>query len=189
MTAILSSLMMGVMLLLDPGEVIDAEAAAAVTEEADDFTPSKGPVVRRESSQSARIRSQSSDFDRKAGVILFEGDVCVEYDKDYTLCADRVFVFLSVSNRLSRAVAIGRVVITNEQRVGTCALATYRRKKGEIEMFGEKGGEKARFLELGDRASEVQGDCIRFWLDSEQVQIENSAISAEREEIKKEDFK
>jgi lipopolysaccharide transport protein LptA len=189
MTALLPSLLMGVMLLLDPNEVIDAEAAAAVSEDADRVELATGPVARRrESRQSARIRSRSSDFDRKAGVILFEGDVCVEYENDYTLCADRVFAFLSASNRLSRVVAIGNVSITNETRVGTCAMATYRRKKGEVEMFGEKGGAKARLAEGGDQASELQGDCIRFWLDSEQVQVENSAISAERGEMKKEDL-
>ena len=113
----------------------------------------------------------------------------VDYESDYTLCADRVFAFLTASNRISRVVALGNVSITNEERVGTCAMATYRRRKGEIEMFGEKGGAKARLVETGDDASEVQGDCIRFWLDSEQVQVERTAIAAEHEgEGKKEDF-
>jgi lipopolysaccharide export system protein LptA len=189
MTAVLDSLLLGVMLLLDPREVIDAEAAAAVSEDADRVELAAGPVARREGRHSARIRSRSSDFDRKAGVILFEGDVLVEYESDYVMCADRVFAFLSASNRLGRVVAVGHVTITNETRVGTCALATYRRRKGEIEMFGEKGGAKARLVETGDDASEVQGDCIRFWLDSEQVQVERTAIAAEHEgEGKKEDF-
>ena len=71
----------------------------------------------------ARIRSASSDFDRKAGVVLYEGNVFVEYGRDYTLNADRVFAFLAASNRLSRIVADGHVVISNGARVGTCALA------------------------------------------------------------------
>ena len=188
MTAVLSSLLLGVMLLLDPREVIDAAAAAAVSEDADRVELGDGPVARREGRQSARIRSRSSDFDRKAGVILFEGDVLVEYESDYSLSADRVFVFLTPSNRLGRVVAVGHVTITNETRVGSCALSTYRRRKGEIEMFGEKGGAKARLVEGGDRRSELLGDCIRFWLDSEQVQVENASISAERETKKKEEF-
>lgn len=127
---------------------------------------------------SARIRSVSSDFDRKAGVILFDGNVVVEYGNDYTLCADRVFAFLSASNRLARIVADGSVVISNETRVGTCALATYRKKKGEIEMFGKRGGAKARLVERqGDRPSDVEGDRIRFWLESETVEVSNSSIS------------
>ncbi len=147
-------------------------------------------VMPRLENQMVRIRSRSSDFDRKAGVILFEGGVCIEYGNDYTLCADRVFAFLSASNRISRVVATGGVSITNELRVGTCAMATYRRKRGEIDMFGERGGAKARLVENGNRASELQGDRIRFWIDSEQVQVENSAIRAEHggEGMKKEDL-
>ena len=181
MTAVLDSLLLGVMLLLDPREVIDAEAAAAVSEDADRVELAAGPVARREGRHSARIRSRSSDFDRKAGVILFEGDVRVDYESDYTLCADRVFAFLTASNRISRVVALGNVSITNEERVGTCAMATYRQRTCEIEMFGEKGGAKARLVEDGDQESEVQGDRIRFWIDSEQVQVMNSTIAAERE--------
>ncbi len=176
MAAFLSSLL-GVMLLLDPREVIDAKAAAVSADAARaEHTWQAG--ARRESRQSARIRSVSSDFDRKAGVILFDGSVVVEYGSDYTLCADRVFAFLSASNRLSRVVATGDVVISNGLRVGTCALATYRKTKGEIEMFGQRGGAKARLVEWqGDRPSDVTGDRIRFWLESETVEVSNSTIS------------
>ena len=181
MAAFLSSLL-GVMLLLDPHEVIDAEAAAAVSEDADRMALATGAVQRRESRRSARIRSVSSDFDRKAGVILFDGNVVVEYESDYTLCADRVFAFLASSNRLARVVAAGNVVISNETRVGTCALATYRKLKGEIEMFGDgKAGTKAVLVERGDRASELAGDRIRFWLDAEQVEVSNAALATEHD--------
>lgn len=134
-----------------------------------------------------RIRSVSSDFDRRAGVILFDGAVVAEYGDGYTLCADRAFAFLAASNRLSRVVASGDVVISNGLRVGTCALAAYRKAKGEIEMFGERGGARARLSERGDRASDVEGDRIRFWLDAEQVEVSNSRISTEHEG-KKEDI-
>ena len=128
----------------------------------------------------ARIRSASSDFDRKAGVVLYEGDVFVEYGRDYTLNADRVFAFLAASNRLSRIVADGHVVISNGARVGTCALATYRKAKGEIEMFGEKGT-RAHLVERGENASELAGDRIRFWLDAEQVEVSNAALATEHD--------
>ncbi len=129
----------------------------------------------------ARIRSVSSDFDRKAGVILYEGGVFVEYGRDYTLNADRVFAFLAASNRLSRIVADGHVVISNGARVGTCALATYRKAKGEFEMFGDKAGTKAVLVERGDRASELAGDRIRFWLDAEQVEVSNATLATEHD--------
>lgn len=179
MTAAFLSSLLGVMLLLDPREILDAEAAA-VSRDADHAEFAFRAKASGPSRKSARIRSVSSDFDRKAGVILFDGNVVVEYESDYTLCADRVFAFLASSNRLSRIVAVGDVVISNGTRVGTCALATYRKAKGEIEMFGEKGT-RAHLVERGENASELAGDRIRFWLDSEQAEVENSALSAEHD--------
>ena len=174
MTVLFSSLF-AVMLLLDPSETIDAAAAAAVSEDADRVAA----VGRNEDVKSANIRSRTSDFDRKEGVVMFEGDVVVTYSKEYTMCADRLFMFLSKSNELSRVVAIGRVAITNETRVGTCEMATYRRRKSEIEMFGDGKGGLARLVERGDDASEVEGGRIRFWLDAEQVEVENSRLTTE----------
>ncbi len=182
MMAFLSTLL-GVTLLLDPHEAIDAEAAAAVSEDADRLSLATEDA-RRPGRNAVRIRSVSSDFDRDAGVILFEGSVVVEYEGDYTLCADRVFAFLTASNRLSRVVADGNVAITNGLRVGTCALATYRKAKGEMEMFGKVGGAKARLSERGDKESTVEGDRIRFWMDAEQVEVTNSQISTETERRK-----
>lgn len=173
-----------VMLLTDPSEIIDAEAAALVSADAD-----RVEVVSRDGSptarKSARITSMTSDFDRKQGVALFEGNVKVVYSDDYTMCSDALYAFLSGSNELSRVVAVGHVVITNETRVGTCAMATYRRRKSEIEMFGDGGNAPAHLIETGDDASELEGSRIRFWLDSEQVEVENSRITVEEEGNKK----
>ena len=174
MTSVLSTLL-GVMLLLDPNEVIDETAAAVVSEDAD-RVEIRGE---REEVKSANIRSRTSDFDRQEGVVMFEGDVVVTYSKDYTMCADRLFMFLSKSNELSRVVAIGNVTITNETRTGTCAMATYRRRKSEIEMFGDGKGVLAHLVERGDDASAVEGSRIRFWLDAEQVEVENSRLTTE----------
>ena len=174
MTLLLTSLL-GVMLLLDPNEVIDEAAAAVVSEDAD-RVELRG---RQEEVKSANVRSRMSDFDRKEGVVMFEGNVVVTYSKDYTMCADRLFMFLSKSNELSRVVAVGNVAITNDTRTGTCAMATYRRKKSEIEMFGDGKGALAHLVERGDDASAVEGSRIRFWLDAEQVEVENSRLTTE----------
>ena len=135
--------------------------------------------------KSARITSRSSDFDRQEGVVLFEGDVAVRYSDGYEMFADQMYMFLSKSNELSRVVALGDVVISNGLRTGSCALATYRRKKNEIEMFGDGTNILARLEDRGEHASELKGSRIRFWLDSEQVEVENSQIGAERREGEK----
>ena len=175
MTTILGQLF-AVMLLLDPTEAIDEAAAAAVSEDAN-----RVEIRRAETKvKSASIRSRTSDFDRKEGVIMFEGDVMVRYSENYTMCSDQLYMFLSKSNELSRVVAIGNVTITNETRTGRCAMATYRRRKSEIEMFGDGKSVPARLSERGDDAGEIEGARIRFWLDAEQVEVENSSIQMEK---------
>lgn len=128
---------------------------------------------------SARITSRKSDFDREANVVMFEGDVVARYSSDYTMCADRLYMFLAGTNELSRVVALGNVSITNATRSGDCAMATYRRKKGEVEMFGRGTNVLARLNERGKNASQLEGTRIRFWLDTEQVEVDNPRISAE----------
>jgi len=171
--------LLAVMLLTDPSEVIDAAAAAALSEDADRV---EVPGQKKEAAKSARITSRTSDFDRKEGVVMFEGDVFVRYSDDSTMSADRLFMFLSNSNELGRVVAIGNVVISNETRRGTCSLATYRRKKGEIEMFGNGKKTLARLVECGRDANELEGDRIKFWLDAEQVEVDNSRIGVRNNE-------
>lgn len=179
MTAVLASLL-AVMLLTDPGEVVDAAAASAISEDANrvEIRGSQAQGV----AESARITSRMSDFDRKAGVVMFEGDVVVRYSNDCTMCSDRLWMFLAGSNELSRVVALGNVSITNATRVGTCSMATYRRKKNEIEMFGDGKGQLASLRDSGDEAGALAGTRIRFWLDTEQVEVENSLIESEQKE-------
>ena len=173
------SAILAVMLLTEPDEVIDAAAAAAISGDANrvEIAGQKGPATEI---KSARITSRSADLDRKEGVVMFEGDVVVRYSNDCTMCADRLYMVLAGSNELSRVVALGNVSITNETRTGTCAMATYRRRKSEIEMFGDGKSVPARLTERGDDASEIEGARIRFWLDAEQVEVEDSSIQMEK---------
>ena len=131
-------------------------------------------------SSSMRIRSVSSDIDRGAGVMMFEGDVDVVHSDGYWMRADRVYVFLTASNELSRVVASGHVVMTNVSRSATCPLATYRRARREFEMFGDDSGEQARLVEDGAQRRELEGRRIRFWLDTEQVEVDGPRIKVEK---------
>lgn len=168
---------LAVILLSGPEAARDRKIAAEISADADRVYESGEPA--NETVKGARITSRRSDFDRKEGLVMFEGDVLVRYDRDYTLAANRLFVFLEGSNQLARIVAVGGVSITNEARVGTCALATFRRKSGEIEMFGDDKGVRARFRDGTSGGSELDGTRIKFWLDSEQVEVEDSQISVE----------
>lgn len=170
-------LLFSILFLLDPDVRIDRKAAAAVSADADRVYAADAPVV--ETEKKMRIVSQSGDFDRSAGVALFEGQVVVTYGDDCTLVSDQLYVFLAQgTNRLDRIVALGNVAITNAARVGTCAMARFRRKTSEIDMFGDGGDVSARFVD-GTGGSAVEGSRIRFWLDTEQVEVERSTIRAE----------
>ena len=180
MIAILPTIL-AVTLLLEPDEVVDAAAAAAISEDANRVEIAGGKEQKNEI-KSARITSRTADLDRQEGVVMFEGDVTVRYSNDCTMCADRLYVFLAGTNELNRIVALGNVSITNDTRTGTCSMATFRRKRSEIEMFGDGKETLARLVEKGEESSALEGLRIRFWLDSEQVEIEQPRISAEQKE-------
>ena len=179
MTAVLAAIL-GVMLLPGPDTPVDRKALARLSSEADEGMRSSRPF-RADEEKSAKISSVRSDFDRNAGVVMFEQDVCVEYAADYVMHADRLFVFLGGSNELSRIVAIGNVAITNDTRIGSCAMAKFWKRSSEIEMYGDGGKVQARLSE-GGAENELAGSRIRFWLDSEQVDVDNSDIKVERQD-------
>ena len=124
-----------------------------------------------------RIRSDAADYDRMHGIAVFEGHVSIEHAGEYTMNADRLYAVMAASNELSRIVAVGNVVVTNAARVGMCDKATYRRAKREIEMFADGKGGYARLVDHGDHPGELEGERIRFWLDAEQVEVENARIT------------
>ena len=180
MIAILPAIL-AVTLLLEPDEVIDAAAAAAISEDANRVEIS-GQAGRKNEVESARITSRTADLDRQEGVVMFEGDVVERYSIDCIMCADRLYVFLAGTNELNRIVALGSVSITNDTRTGTCSMATFRRKRSEIEMFGDGTNVFARLVEKGQDSGALEGARIRFRLDTEQVEVEQPRISAEQKE-------
>ena len=128
------------------------------------------------SPRSVKITSERTDYDRKQGVIMFDKDVFVD-DVEYQMHADQLYVFLDGTNDLKRIVAIGNVAITNDQRVGTCAKATYTKATSKIVMYGDGAETVAKLTDNGKRKSEVEGRKITFWIDSEQVEVEGSTIT------------
>jgi hypothetical protein len=92
-----------------------------------------------------------------------------------------MFVFLNGPNELSSIVAVGNVAVTNGNRVGLCATAKYFHKSGEMEMYGTKDS-PAKLLDGGKDGNAVEGSKIKFWLDSEQVEVENSRITVGNKE-------
>lgn len=172
------AVLFGVVLLTDPAGVGGDSAGAGVAAAGGRVEDRVGRE--KEQATSAKVTSRSSDFDLQAGVVMFEGDVVVRYSGSLTMCADRLYMFVSGSNELNRVVALGNVSISDELRSGSCERAVYRRRRGEIEMFGDGAGRKAVLTERGDGERGVEGSRIRLWLDSGQVEVRDSAIVSEK---------
>ena len=129
----------------------------------------------RKPPRDAVITADRTDYDRKEGVVLFDRNVYVD-DEQYQMHTDRLFLFLDGTNDLQRLVAIGNVAITNENRRAYCARATFNKKLGRIVMYSSDEI-TAELREEGKKGSEVKGEKITFWIDSEQVEVENPVIT------------
>ena len=125
------------------------------------------------------VSGRSCDIDRAAGVVMLEGDVKMDHSDGYRMAADSVYLFLTASNELSRVVASGDVSLSDATREATCPLAVYRRRRREVEMFGDDKGGVARLVERGGSRRELEGRRIRFWLDTEQVEVDQPRITVD----------
>ena len=147
----------------------DDEAEKAAKKKAKEESKSKQPA------RDAIITADRTDYDRKEGIILFDRNVHVD-DEQYKMHADRLFLFLEGTNELKRLVAIGHVAITNEDKRAYCAKATFSKKQGRVVMYSSDEI-TAQLHEEGKKGSDVKGEKITFWLDSEQVEVENPVIT------------
>ena len=158
-------------------KVADVSVEKAATEEpATDAAEKKVEKKEKKApSRDAIITADRTDYDRKEGVVLFDRNVYVD-DEQYQMHTDRLFLFLDGTNDLKRLVAIGNVAITNENRRAYCARATFNKKLGRIVMYSSDEI-TASLREEGKKGSEVKGEKITFWIDSEQVEVENPVIT------------
>ena len=134
----------------------------------------KAKVATARTGRDAVITSERTDYDRKEGIILFDRNVFVD-DEQYQMHADRLFVFLDGTNDLKRIVAIGNVSITNEQRTASCARAVFTKAASKIVMYGDENS-YAKLEDPSQRGGMAEGKKITFWLDAEQVSVEESAV-------------
>ena len=156
---------------------VTVEKKAEAVPEAKPEKPKKDKSEKKEKKpvRDAVITADRTDYDRKEGVVLFDRNVYVN-DEQYQMHADRLFLFLDGTNDLKRLVAIGHVAITNEDKRAYCARATFNKKLGRVVMYSSDEI-TAQLHEEGKKGSDVKGEKITFWLDSEQVEVENPVIT------------
>jgi lipopolysaccharide transport protein LptA len=125
----------------------------------------------------ARITSATTYYDRKEGIIFFDKDVYVD-DEQYQLHADRAYVFTDKTNDVRRIVAIGHVAMTNDMKRAYGVKVSYYKEGGMVVLYG---GED-QLAEVRDESKEqdqvVKGRKIKFWIDSEQVEVMEADITA-----------
>lgn len=119
----------------------------------------------KNSGRDSVITADKIEFDNKEGVILFDQNVLVD-DEQFILRSNRLLVFLQGTNDVNQIMALGSVVITNENRSASCDKAVYTKKDGQIVMTGS-----AKLRNGGSKGGEVQGEQITFWLNDERMQI------------------
>jgi len=128
-------------------------------------------------SRPARITSATTYYDRKEGVAILTGNVFVD-DERYKLHADKAYVFTNGTNDLERIVAIGNIALTNDNRRAYGGKVAYYRNRGMVVLHSD-AGRPAEVREVkpgGDQI--VRGRKIKFWIDSEQVEVIESVIDA-----------
>lgn len=131
----------------------------------------------RRVSRPARITSKTTYYDRKEGVAILTGNVHVD-DEKYQLHADKAYVFTSGTNDLERIVAIGNIALTNENKRAYGSKVTYYRNRGMVVLHSGEGrpAEVREVKKDGDQI--VRGRKIKFWVDSEQVEVVEADITA-----------
>lgn len=125
----------------------------------------------------AKITSASTYYDRKEGVAIFSGHVHVD-DEEYQLHAEKAYVFMDGTNELKRIVALGNVAMTNETRRAYGGKAKYYRDSGLVILYARDDAPAEVREEKKDGDQVVKGSKIKFWVNSEQVEVINAEISA-----------
>ena len=127
----------------------------------------------------AKITSDMTHYDRKEGMAVFTGHVFVD-DEQYQMHADKAYVFMTETNTLKRIVAIGHVALTNDLKCATGAKASYYKEGGMVVLYGGEGvnAEVSDASKGPDKKQTLRGAKIKFWIDSEQVEVLDATIVA-----------
>ena len=87
-------------------------------------------------------------------------------------------MFLSGTNDVRRIVAIGNIAMTNDTKRAYGVKVSYYKEGGMVVLYGGEG----RPAEVRDESKEqdqvVKGRKIKFWIDSEQVEVMEADIQA-----------
>jgi lipopolysaccharide transport protein LptA len=130
----------------------------------------------RKQKREAKITSRTTYYDRKEGIGVFTGNVYVD-DEEYQMHADKVYLFMKGTNELDRIVAVGNVAMTNDTKRAYGAKVSYYRNPGLVVLYSGDGiaAQVCDAAKGGDQI--VKGKKIRFWTNSEQIEVLEAEIT------------
>ena len=185
---------------------VAADTSVANAEEQVEKPQPKKPKEKKLTGRPAKITSDTTVYNRKEGIASFEGHVHVD-DEQYQMHADRVFLFFDVdkdstngvhrakgtndvhkaakgtddmrraAGDVRRVVAIGHVAMTNDAHRAYGAKATYSKKNGLVVLYSGDGITAEVRDESKAQPQIVRGKRIRFWIDSEQVEVDEADLT------------
>ena len=157
----------------------DDDAAAGTNAAPQAATNAVAKVWPKREGRPARISARKVYYDRGEGYAVFTGNVHVD-GEEYQMHAQKAYVFFEGTNELKRVVATGDVAITNETKRAYGAKASYYRKTGMVVLYGDdRMAAEVRDEDDGSGEDQVvKGSKIKFWIDSEQVEVIDARISA-----------
>jgi len=155
----------------------DAIAPAATNIVAQASSNAVERVMPKRESKPAHISSNKVYYDRKDGYAVFTGKVHVD-SEEYQMHAQKAYVFFEGTNELKRVVAVGNVAITNDTKRAYGSKASYYRKTGMVVLYGDDKTVAEVHDTSKDGDQTVKGSKIKFWIDSEQVEVIDARISA-----------
>lgn len=132
---------------------------------------------RRRSEGEVTLAAGEATYDRASGVAQFEREVSLD-DGSYRIDCDRAWVFLAGTNELRRVVALGNVRFSDGERRAGAPRVQYSKSAALLEMHGD-GDRRAWLEESGGNRWRLEGAKIVYHTDTEQVEVVDSAITAE----------
>lgn len=113
-----------------------------------------------------KITSDQMEADNQKGTVVFKGNVVVKQDEGIIM-SEVLTVYYNEKNEMEKIIAEGDVRINQNDRVGTCQLATYSLEDKSVVMENEP-----RIWRGGDV---VEGEKITVFMDSDRMIVEGGA--------------
>jgi lipopolysaccharide transport protein LptA len=111
------------------------------------------------------IRAERLDFDRKAGLARFEGDV-VARQGDFELRCARLVATYASGGEVETVTIDGGLTLTAEGFTARADQATLDRRTGEMRLMGHP--------QLDRGADHLEGERILFWPETGRVVVEKA---------------